>query len=46
MEMFSTTPVEIAVENFAIMWKTIMRREFSTFPQALFKPSCGNVENF
>jgi hypothetical protein len=46
MEMFSTAPVEIAVEISAIMWKRNTRRKFSTFPQALFKPPCGNVENF
>jgi len=36
MEMFSTTPVEIAVEMFDFVWKKIMGREFSTFPQAPF----------
>jgi hypothetical protein len=46
MEIFSTTPVEIAVEISALLWKRNMRGEFSTFPQALFEPSCGNVENF
>jgi hypothetical protein len=44
-EMFFTTPVKIAVEIYSGLWKSPMLIEFSTFPQAVFYASCGNVEN-
>jgi hypothetical protein len=43
--LFSTTPVEIAVEISSKLWKILALSEISTFPQALFPSACGNVEN-
>jgi hypothetical protein len=44
-EIESTAPVEIAVEISLRLWKTPPLIKFSTFPQAIFYSSCGNVEN-
>jgi len=44
-EIESTAPVEIVVEISLRLWIIPMPSEFSTFPQAIFYSSCGNVEN-
>ena len=44
-ELISTMAVEIVVEIFASLWKSIVAISFSRFPQAIFSQSCGNVEN-
>lgn len=44
-EMESTAPVEIAVEISGRLWINPMLIKFSTFPQAPFHQTCGNVEN-
>jgi hypothetical protein len=38
--------VHIAVENSDHLCKSSHLTKFSTFPQALFRVTCGNVENF
>jgi len=43
--IFSTAPVEIAVEISSGLWKILTLAEFSTFPQGGFYSACGNVEN-
>jgi hypothetical protein len=46
MGIFSTAPVEIAVDIFAILWKRNMGGEFSTFPQGTFSLllwKCGKL---
>jgi len=45
-ELFSTTPVEIAVEISAGLWKKILLPKFSTFPQGAFSATlwkCGKL---
>jgi hypothetical protein len=46
LELFSTTPVENAVEIFSFMWKKVSKEKFSTFPQAAFTGTlwkCGKL---
>ena len=44
-EIESTAPVEMVVEISLRLWIIPTMTKFSTFPQAIFHPSCGNVEN-
>jgi hypothetical protein len=46
LELFSTTPVENAVEIFNFVWKKFAKEKFSTFPQATFQTplwKCGKL---
>jgi hypothetical protein len=46
-ELFSTTPVEIAVEISSRLWKIMALSKFSTFPQggiSLCLWKCGKLE--
>jgi hypothetical protein len=44
--LFSTTPVENAVDNFSFVWKKVSKEKFSTFPQGTFHTplwKCGKL---
>jgi hypothetical protein len=46
LELFSTAPVENAVEIFSFVWKKVSKEKFSTFPQGTFQSplwKCGKL---